>query len=487
MRIAKLISQLHRGVAFDSLPLGLLLIVFAAAAALMPAQSDTFWHLRAGADIWRTGHVPRVDSYSHTFPGAPWPDHEWLAQALMFAIHRLGGMPALTLAAALAVWASIAIVHGLMVGPPRARTLPLTLGLMIGCCVWSLRPQVLTLLGLAVLARLLVRERLRFVPILFLVWANAHGGVVLGVLVLVAAWAAAALRWWRSRSSEDGRRLRALSLTVPLVGLATAMTPLGFGIYRFVLTSTDRLYTVEISEWLPTWPTDVVGVLFWASALAFLVALIVRRRELAAGDWPDWVLVAGALVLAPVAFRSSRNVGPFVVLAIPAASRLLGPGFGKRSSGPTSADHPIVNLALLAATGLAAIVFVVVAYGRPAARLGWHPIPDGALRAVESCRGPLFNHYNTGGYLIWFTPDRPVFVDSRQDPYPVAFMLANTELERERTSYRGVFARWGIRCAFVAATSPIARDLTADGWQRSFVDRDWAVYAAPTGLRYDHD
>ena len=72
------------------MPLGLLLIVFAAAAALMPAQSDTFWHLRAGADIWRTGHVPRVDSYSHTFPGAPWPDHEWLAQALMFGLHHLG-------------------------------------------------------------------------------------------------------------------------------------------------------------------------------------------------------------------------------------------------------------------------------------------------------------------------------------------------------------------------------------------------------------
>src|SRR5205809_6402424 len=110
---------------------GLLLAGFFTVAAVMPAQNDTFWHLRAGADIWRTGQVPRVDSYSHTFPGAPWPDHEWLAQVLMFGLHRLGGMPALKLAAALAVWAATAIVYGLMVGPPRARTLPLTLGLMI--------------------------------------------------------------------------------------------------------------------------------------------------------------------------------------------------------------------------------------------------------------------------------------------------------------------------------------------------------------------
>ena len=143
--------------------------------------------------------------------------------------YRLGGMPGLTIACALCVWGFIAIVYGLMVGPRLTRAVPLAIGLLIGCCVWSLRPQVLTLLLLAVLARLLVHERLRIIPPLFLLWANAHGGVVLGGLVLSSAWAAAALRWWLRRQPEDARRLRRLSVVVPLAGLATAATPLGFG------------------------------------------------------------------------------------------------------------------------------------------------------------------------------------------------------------------------------------------------------------------
>jgi hypothetical protein len=77
------------GVSFDRLAIGLLLVAIAVVALLTPAQPDTFWHLRAGADIWRTGQVPRVDLYSHTAYGQPWPDHEWLSQLLMYAAYRL--------------------------------------------------------------------------------------------------------------------------------------------------------------------------------------------------------------------------------------------------------------------------------------------------------------------------------------------------------------------------------------------------------------
>ena len=66
--------------------------MFAFRAALIPAQNDSFWHLRAGADIWRTGHVPQVDSYSYTVAGAPpWPDHEWLWQAFVLSPPSPGG------------------------------------------------------------------------------------------------------------------------------------------------------------------------------------------------------------------------------------------------------------------------------------------------------------------------------------------------------------------------------------------------------------
>ena len=62
--------------------------------------------------------------------------------------------------------------------------------------------------------------------------------------------------------------MRALAIVVPLAGLACAATPLGFGIYRFVVESAARSIAVGITEWTPVLPTDFFGVLFWVVTLA---------------------------------------------------------------------------------------------------------------------------------------------------------------------------------------------------------------------------
>ncbi|HVV49184.1 MAG TPA: hypothetical protein VHO06_05975, partial [Polyangia bacterium] len=173
-----------RGASFDQLAIGLLFVAVAVLALLTPAQGDTFWHLRAGADIWRTGRIPRVDLYSHTAYGAPWPDHEWLSQLLMYGAYAAGGMPGLEVGAALLVLGAGAVVYRLMVGPRTTRFALLIVGLSIAASAWSLRPQLLTLFLLPVLVWLLARERWLVIPPFFLLWANAHGGVALGGVVL---------------------------------------------------------------------------------------------------------------------------------------------------------------------------------------------------------------------------------------------------------------------------------------------------------------
>src|SRR4029077_15264371 len=193
------LRDLRRGISFGSLGVGMLFLAFAVIALVMPAQNDTFWHLRAGQEIWRTHSIPRVDHYSHTFAGAPWPDHEWLAQALIYAVYRVAGMPGLELGAAALVMGAAGLTFRLMVGTLAARATLMAIGLALSSCVWVLRPHLLTLFLLAFLLTLVARGRYRVLPFLFLFWANAHGGVVLGGLVLAAVWAAAVLRWARVR------------------------------------------------------------------------------------------------------------------------------------------------------------------------------------------------------------------------------------------------------------------------------------------------
>lgn len=479
---------LRRGLSFDQMAIGLLFVAFAVLGAFTPAQTDTFWHLRAGADIWHSGHVPRVDSYSYTATGAPYPDHEWLSQAFMYAAYGVGGMRGLEIGAAALIVATAALVYRLMVGPRLTRFALLAVGLAVASCVWTLRPQILSLLLLLFLVWLLARERYLLIPLLFLFWANAHGGVALGGVVLTAATAAAIGRALRGGAPVDRRRVGALALVLPLSGLACAATPLGFQMFRFLMSASSASYGAQITEWYAPHPDSVLGAAFWVLTLAFVVLLFARRRALAAGSWTDWVVCAAALAALPFAARSLRHIGPFLILATPAASRLLGPEFRIRPSRrprPPSPDYPRANLVLLAAAGLLAIALVPLGWTGASGHLGWHPIGEGALQALRACPGPLYNQYDEGGFLIWFAPEKPVFIDGRWDPYPPWFVQQDFAIETG-APYRPVFDRYGIRCAFLPAVSQMSARLRADGWRPRFLDDTWSVLAAP-GAGAGHD
>ena len=257
---------------------------------------------------------------------------------------------------------------------------------------------------------MLARERFALLPVLFVVWANAHGGVVLGGVVLAVAFLAALLRAVRTRAATDVRRAWWLAALLPLCALATAATPLGFGLFRFVIESEARLRAAHINEWQATRPGLSIEGAFWVLALAFAALFALRARRLRDAAWSDWAVVACAVALFPLAFRSLRHIGPFLLLAPAAASRLLGADFRlRRAPARSSPDRPGFNAALLGGIALAGAVTIGVAWSRPVEPLGWRPLPEGVLSAVRACPGPLYNHYNQGGYLIWLAPETKVF------------------------------------------------------------------------------
>jgi len=471
--------SIGRGLSFQQLMVALLFGAVAVTSCLMPAQADTYWHLRAGQELWQTLHVPLDEHYSYTAAGLPWPNHEWLWQAFSYALYRAGGMPLLLAGGAAIVTAAFALAYRLTVGSTAMRFWLTLLALPLASCVWALRPQIVSLLLLAALLTIVARERYRWLPPLFVVWANAHGAVALGGLALLGATAAAALRA-RHGDRRDRRRALVLAILLPVCGAATALTPLGTGLWRFVRESMARSRANQIAEWQPTLPTGPVEIAFWILAAAFLVLLYRRRRALGSAPWPDQALVAVAVVILPLAFTAIRNIAPFLLASLPAASRLLGPGFTlRRAPGAArSPDRPRFNLALASIFALIGVGVVGAAWAAPVPRLGWRPLAPGALAAARACDGPLYNRYNEGGYLIWFAPERRVFVDSRQDPYPLPFMqeIVHAELG---VSYAPLFARYGIRCALLPVESKLLPRLRADRWRTLYLDEKWAVMGTP--------
>jgi hypothetical protein len=173
-------------VTFERLATMLLFLAIGAAACFAPAQSDTWWQLRTGQEIWTTGTVQLSDHFSYTVAGNYWPNHEWLSQLLFYAGYRAGGMPLLTALTASIIVGAWFLIWRLTPGGYPRKHLVCALAVIPSSMAWALRPQVFTLFLVAATALLVARRRYLLLPILFLLWANLHGGVMLGFVILAS-------------------------------------------------------------------------------------------------------------------------------------------------------------------------------------------------------------------------------------------------------------------------------------------------------------
>jgi hypothetical protein len=450
---------------FARLLVVLLFSAIALAAALSPMQNDTWWHLRAGADMWASGRVLLTDNYSHTANGAFWPNHEWLSELVFYGIYRTGGLPLISLTTAVFVVAAWGLSWRLMTGSP-IRSFLMVLSVLVPASLhWEPRPHVFSLLFLMTIVWLVLSRHYLWLPLIFWVWANCHGGVLLGLVVAVAALSVALL--------DEPSRWRRLALVFAGCLLAVTVTPLGISFWVELPHSIARIRQYPINEWQSPSLTDLRLLPFWIAATLLCAGLAMNWRGLVTkGTRQSRIVCCCAVALLPFALSAVRNVGPFVMLAVPALSAIF--TFDFSNERWQRDERPLMNAALMSAAVLTVAITLAYAYGFQIAHLRWNPLPEGSLQALKQCPDNLYNRYDEGGYLIWFAQDRLVFLDGRQDPYPPS--LVHEQIRTESSgNFEATFARYNIRCAYLPTGSPVARRLSAVGWKSLYGDADWVV------------
>ena len=443
----------------------LLFLAIILACGLMPMQPDTLWQLRAGRDMWQSQHVLLTDVYSHTAYGSFWPNHEWLAEVIYYAMYRFGGLPMVTLFATALIAGGWAITWRLAKGPVRAVFAWTALALVPASLWWEPRPHAFSLLFVMTTVFLLVRRRYLWLPLVFVVWANCHGGVLLGFVILAAGLGVRTLMaprvWWQAA----------------LIGLgcvlAATATPLGLSFWTEIPKSLMRIHSYPIDEWRRPNVMDVHELLFWVIAIAFCGTLFRKRRTLSGAAAGDLTLYACALAVLPTAILAVRNVGPFLMIAVPAMTSLV--LVRRERAARRETQRPLLNLAVMSSAAIAVTMTIVWAYRNEIPHLHWAPVPASALVALGQCPDNLYNRYDEGGYLVWFAPDRKVFLDGRQDPYPPDLMRDHIRMETVGGDYKAAFSRYGIHCAYLPAVSPTVAQLSTSGWKTLYHDSQWVV------------
>jgi hypothetical protein len=389
-------------------PLVIVALILAPVLILTSADPDLWGHVRFGLDMLSHHTLPRVDPYSFT-QDVPWVNHEWLSELLMGVAYQSAGAIGLALLKGTLVVVVLSIVLSSYSGvaPFAFGAVVILLAGGTGRVITTLRPQLWTLIGVALLCRFLItmprRWWLAALPLLFVCWVNLHGGWIVGA-GLLAVWTAFQL--WRPEAP------RALIAGVALLSaLGTLINPYGWRMWEF-LGATVRL-TRPIAEWQPLWTTPVLAWIPWGLVLAGVAASTMSVPRARADR------IAMIALLAYASFRVERLAPVCVVAAIV----LMSPTVLARWRAVSLAFDPISRTA---ARGLwLAVVALAVGSGMAVARTAtcismdgpW--IPDRAAgRALVASKphGKIVTFFDWGEYAIWhLSPSLQVSIDGRRE------------------------------------------------------------------------
>jgi hypothetical protein len=438
-------------------------------------DSDVFWHLAQGAQTLRNG-LARTDVFSWTATGTPVLIDQWLGQVGWYAAYAAAGWTGI---AALRGIAVALVVTFIVAAALRAQPRPLVAviaslpAIALSRYSWTERPE---LFGLACFSALVLIVRaaydrprtLLLAPPLLVLWANLHASFVLGVAVVAIASVTIAAR------RADARRFAFAALVLSFA--ATLLTPSGPLIWTSAgghFLSPPRFIQEEGAPDV----TQLYGQLF-----VFAIAAVLATAALARP-----VDVREVFLLVPVLFVSltaARHTPFFAIASAPYLASHGPQALGALArmlrlrgwSAPPSRAVPSLRVDIATAiVGLALVLGAArVATGGP--DLSGYPVA--ALPSLPTGSG-LLSEYDWGGFLIWYAPGTPVFIDGRLFPFLPAAMDDYRAIVGLHPGWQDVIARRDVRALLLRPSEPLAARARELGWRAVSTSESYVLLVRP--------
>ena len=392
----------------------LVLGVFAFAVVLAYhriVDGDLWARLIAGAHVWKTGAAMRHDAFAFTPTLPERIDHECGSGVILFGLLKVFGPTSLMLLKI--ATACAALVLCLVAARRNGTGWPALLLLAIPCAVAVLpgyvtvvRSNTLTYLFFAV--TLLCLEIMRsgrrwpgvvIVPVM-LVWANVHGGFVVG-LITIGVYAALA-------------PTRAVLLTLLAAVAVTCLNPFTWYLWRDLVPAWLHP-RAHITEWgpMPIWGGDA----YFGFRILFVVVVLAiaagwKQRRSRGGALRGMSLGLTMLALTAIAGCLHRRHAPFFGLT---AMVYAGPYLERWRVRIEAVTALYVSLATVVAWKL-----LPYASLEPAVPPSFYPV--GAVETLDQAgaEGNLVVPFRWGSYASWrLAPKIKVSMDGRyEEAYP---------------------------------------------------------------------
>lgn len=383
---------------------------------------DWGWHLRYGEYLLTHGRILRYDIFSWTMEGYAWANHSWLYDPLLYLIYTHFSFVGLSVAGAAAALGAFYIgIQCLRLSSWQKAVLAAVFATLTSDFVFQgLRSQVVGLLLLSLLMLLLFKLRegslwtYFALPALFMLWANAHGSFVLGLVIFVIFLIGESLPLTRATPSGRPKSLVPLLASFFSSVAVTFVNPFTYRVHLEALGHfLDPLHGYLI-EFMPENLSSPLGYVLVAYTLFLGVGCVVRRRR------SDAPYIATALALLYLGLGARRHIALYMVATLPFAAMII-KDIPLRREGYKMA---VLGLVALVALALEIGVFHrfsdfrrFLEYSMDGYCAYGPRCSEGLTRYLlqDPPRGRGFNVYHWGGYLIGRGVNVKLFIDGRMD------------------------------------------------------------------------
>jgi hypothetical protein len=453
-------------------------------ASLLLGHYDLGWHLAAGDLIRDRGNIPFQDPWSFTLGDKQWYNLSWLwdvIASVLFQYTKFSGLILFVVACGAVIVGYLTSI-GLSSG---ASAIAVCISVFSACLLYpafetapniylAASPNTSTMLFCVIFyGECLKRTRCFLLPVMMALWANLHGGFLLGFLIVGIFCGAALLR-------RDWVNLKIYSFAGAGCFIAIFINPLGWHIYDGLTATLGHFVQAYITEWWSyfrniTVPGSIPGIIY----ILIFIALELRYRGSRPIPLESRLLSWLFLFLGLYQFRYMSFF--FIFSTVPLAlhiDRLL----------PKQLNNFEVQKSLLAA-GIIGACALPLTFMQIEPALGLPQMlseQDAFYLQTHFSQARLLNHWNVGGLLIFRTHGTvPVFVDGRAaTAYPDDllrdyFKLA--ELEINETVWDTVLEKYQIDTVlWVKAHEQLRRFLVDKrGWKEEYAGLYESIYVKP--------